>query len=479
MIYKNIKDIHILLLTLVVLFFLKIFTHGVEIGLGGDELIKWSLANDFVFFQSNVSFTHHEMRWGHWIQTKPFTLIFDDFWGYYLSALIPMTLGLFIMSLSILRLGGLLPSILFLIITNFDSSLLNISFKLLPSNGTVLPLSILILILLKDNFKIAEFKNIVILLLLSIWLYGIKETNVFFLPGIAYVILKQAGLKSFIQYASLFLSFYIIETIMLLYHAEGSMSIFGRFYQLFQIGNEYIFESMSIKNSAIFNIQSQVNKWTNSVNSYIYITLMFILINNFILLKKIPNLYANLNFSYPIISFMAISTFMVGQGFIERYWFILIPIFYGNLILLLCMYFRNLDNFIRAFIIILFIALFNNSVINNIHKSIYKPNSLIQIIDTYQFVQDKILIYDGTTGNSNCTIINFNKPASYAVAYYFFTGIMRVHNHHPYKISKEEAEGSNKYKYGWKLKLGDVCSKNLILNMQKINKGQFKLIPFE
>ena len=44
------RDFYIILAVVVCLFFIKVFTHGIVISLGGDELLKWGLANDFIFF---------------------------------------------------------------------------------------------------------------------------------------------------------------------------------------------------------------------------------------------------------------------------------------------------------------------------------------------------------------------------------------------------------------------------------------------
>ena len=306
---KN-RNIYIIFIVAVCLFFIKIFTHGITISLGGDELIKWALANDFVFFQSHYSMTHHQMRWAHWLQSMVFTNINDPFWGYYLASLIPSSLGFFIIAYSILKIAGVIPSITFLIITTFDQNILESSFALLPTNGLVLPLSIIIFLLLNKNFQLDNVKNILIIFFLSIWMYGIKETNIFFLPGIAYLILIQGGLKYLIQFILLFIFFYVIETAMLLYHSAGPMSVFGRIHQLIVIGNEYIFERMMNSDKNILNLYYQINKWTNTNNSYFYISTFILLVNNFILFKKNTNRSFSLNFSYPIFTFIIFSSIL-------------------------------------------------------------------------------------------------------------------------------------------------------------------------
>ena len=463
------RDFYIILAVVVCLLFIKVFTHGVVISLGGDELIKWGLANDFMFFQSHYSFTHHEMRWAHWLQTKLFTSLIDDFWGHYIAALAPITIGLFIISLSIFRIVGLLPSILFLTLTTFDHNLLDLSFRLFPSNGTILPLSILIFFLLNENFRLDNFKNIIIIFFLSIWLYGIKETNIFFVPGIAYLIFMQGGLKYLIKYLILFLLFYVFETIMFIYHASGSMSIFGRFHQLILIGNDYIFDRMANTDSSILNIVDQINKWTKSSNSYIYISLIILLINNFILSKKSYfNSFASLNFSYPIISFMLFSTFMIGQAFNERYWFALIPIFYANIIILLFLFFKKFNFFIRIFVIIFFLIIFNNSAIKNIYDSIYNPTSLFSITSTYKAIQEKIL-------DADCTITYSNISRSYASAYFFYISLMRVHEYRPYQLTKTIGNNDD-YKYGWILQQEDSCNETYEFNIQMKKNGMYDLI---
>ncbi len=466
--HKSYRNITILLTLTFVIIFIKIFTQGIVISLGGDELLKWGLANDFNFFQTHLSFTHHEMRWSHWLQTKIFTIISDDFWSYYLSSIIPLTLGILIISLSVLRVAGILPAILFIIISSFDQNLLNLSFKLLPSNGTLLPLAILIFLLLKENFRLDNFKNIFIVLILCIWMYGIKETNIFFVPGIMYLIFLHGGVRYLVQFIFLFFSFYVIETLMFVYHADGPMSTLGRFHQLFNIGNEYIFDRMKNYDSNILNLNAQVNKWTNSKNSYIYISLMFILINNFIISKSFNNKLANLNFSYPIISFIIFSTFMIGQAFNERYWFILIPIFYANLIVLLYFFFKKVNIVLKCFIVLFFFLILNNTIIKNIYNSIYNPNSLVSIIEDYNYAQKKIL-------DADCVKINSNKNSSYAVAYYFFVSLMRVHEYAPYQIIKIDNNNED-FKYSWKLQKFEKCNKNYELNIQMKEKGMYKLI---
>jgi len=464
---KN-RNIYIIFIVAVCLFFIKIFTHGITIGLGGDELIKWGLAHDFVFFQSHYSFTHHEMRWAHWFQSKIFTNINDPFLGYYLASLIPSSLGFFIIAYSILKIAGVTPSIIFLVITTFDQNILESSFSLLPTNGLVLPLSIIIFMLLNKNFQLDNVKNILIIFFLSIWIYGIKETNIFFLPGIAYLIYIQGGLKYLIQFILLFIFFYVIETAILLYHSAGPMSPFGRIHQLLLVGNEYVFERMRSHDENIFNLLSQINKWTNTSNSYFYISTFILLVNNFILFKKNTSCSFSLNFSYPIFTFIIFSTFMVGQGFHDRYWLILIPIFYANIILLFYFFFKKKNNYLlRFFVLLIVLILFNNSASKNMYNSINSPVSLLKIIEKYNIIQNNIL-------KSDCTLINFNKDTSHAVAYYFYVSLMRVHAYRPYQITKIENNG-DKNKSTWKLSFSQNCIKNYEFDIKFKNKLNYSL----
>lgn len=464
---KN-RNIYIILIVAVCLFFIKIFTHGITIGLGGDELIKWTLANDFVFFQSHYSFTHHEMRWAHWFQSMIFTNINNPFWGYYLASLIPSFLGFFIIAYSILKIAGVIPSIIFLIITTFDQNILESSFTLLPENGLVLPLSIIIFLLLNKNFQLDNVKNILIIFFLSIWMYGIKETNIFFLPGIAYLILIQGGLKYLIQFVLLFIFFYVIETAMLLFHAAGPMSPFGRLHQLLLIGKEYIFTDMMNNDGNVLNLHSQINKWTSFSNSYFYISTFILLVNNFILFKKNSNCSFSLNFSYPIFSFIIFSTFMVYQSFLERYWLILLPIFYANIILLFFIFFKKINIFLRCFVLLIALILFNNSASKNIYNSINSPVSLLKIIEKYNIIKNNIL-------ESDCTLINFNIDSSHAIAYYFYVSLMRVNEHLPYQIEKIE-NNADKNKSTWKLSFSENCLKTYEFDIKFKNQLKYSLL---
>ena len=51
------------------------------------------------------------------------------------------------------------------------------------------------------------------------------------------------------------------------------------------------------------------------------------------------------------------------------------------------------------------------------YDSVKSPTSLSKIIGEYNIIKNNIW-------GSDCTIVNFNKDTSYAVAYYFYVSLM-------------------------------------------------------
>jgi hypothetical protein len=119
---------------------------------GYDEMAKWSAGKKFLEnFEINTN--HHSMRWGSWITTLFFQSLKNAPLAYYIHNLLVLHISLIIFAYVIFKLAGIIPSIIFLIITHYYDEILWSGFQADVSIFTFLPLSIIILVIQKNIIK--------------------------------------------------------------------------------------------------------------------------------------------------------------------------------------------------------------------------------------------------------------------------------------------------------------------------------------
>ena len=121
-----------------------------------------------------------------------------------------------------------------------DSELYRATFQLLTTGQGLLPLSIVCVFLYYlTKRQSVRLSDIAIISLLSFWLYGVKETNLFFLPGVMMFLWRSSGIRNALIYILMFIGLYCIETIALYFISDGEL-LFGRMYELLFGGHKHL-----------------------------------------------------------------------------------------------------------------------------------------------------------------------------------------------------------------------------------------------
>ncbi len=225
-------------------YFLIIVFLGVQIGkllfatplpaFGGDAAGKWNLARDvsqgiFDAFNRTEVVSHHFLRWGTWV--VPTILIFafsDDLFFYYLSTALPSTLAAMIFIWIAFRWIGPMAAVVFALIWSLDPQLYTATFELLPTGAALLPLSLIVFLLMRATQQATNVMYLSCALAgLVFWMYGAKETNLFFLPGVLAALIYLKGWRGFLYFSGSFLTLYAAETAVFMILSD-TMDIGGR-----------------------------------------------------------------------------------------------------------------------------------------------------------------------------------------------------------------------------------------------------------
>lgn len=205
---------------------------------GYDEMAKWSAGKKF-FESFVISNQFHSLRWGAWITTIFFQSLDNGPVAYYIHNILVLHISLIIFAYVIFKLAGIIPSIVFLFITNYHDFVLWSGFQADISVSTFLPLSLIVLLIQKNilggvDSKQYFKKNLYFSFFTFICFYfcAVKETNLFFIPGILYFIFIYYGPKACIKFITIFFIFYSLETIALKHFVSGNSSNYGRIFEL-------------------------------------------------------------------------------------------------------------------------------------------------------------------------------------------------------------------------------------------------------
>ena len=197
-----------------------------------------------------VDSSHHLMRWGDWtIPTIFIWLTSDSVLTYFLSTIIPSSLGLLIFTWLSYRYIGFTAALVFVVLCFFDALLFRATFQLLPSGQGMLPIALMTFMALYINQKgltggfstlsgqkpTMDWLTIIVSAGILFWVYGSKETHLALMPGFLWIVYKRFSFKPVWQICALFAGLYVIETIAFII-ISPTFPWLGRVYSLINDG---------------------------------------------------------------------------------------------------------------------------------------------------------------------------------------------------------------------------------------------------
>lgn len=287
---------------------------------------------------------HHLLRWGNYLILYFFSL----FTGGFSFELITITSGVsFFIAISILswvclREIGFFPALFFLLFV-FTSKALSLEvFSWTVINQALLPLSLLVLLICEltknPNLKLGP----IYMALLCFWLYGVKETNLFFFPFLIFLNFFSSNKSFYLKAILTFVSLLILETFLLYIFSENNYP-FGRLMGLMSsssdhlggmISGKYMPEQVtspgSIENSfLIFYRWYSARDWDTTIIYFSFIlSILFLFGRNERLFPKIISSLILSFFLFTTFFIVSVFPLVLGQPFATRYLTILIPLSY-------------------------------------------------------------------------------------------------------------------------------------------------------
>jgi hypothetical protein len=372
---------------------------------GYDEMAKWYAGKEFSehFYIKN---NHHSLRWGSWITTLIFQSFKNGPIAYYVHNLLVLHISLIIFAYVIFKLAGIVPSIIFLFVTNYNEWILWSGFQADITIETFLPLSLIILLIQKDVLK----KNFyfIFFITISFYLYAVKETNIFFLPGVLYFIFRYYGIKKGVTFILIFIFFYFLETIFIKYFSFNNFSSFGRIFEL--INGLHIRDVKKIISSGDLSILGTSkkeltlldivkNRWNFPGSRLIYLINFIGFIYAFFYNNKKKILKKTEAFvMFLTLSFFFFHTFFIisinpltpGQGFNYRYNVTIFPICVAFIsILIVNIFLLKGIKLVKIFSILIFLYLIGPTLkfINTAHSTLIR-HSITRVELNNEFLYD-------------------------------------------------------------------------------------------
>ena len=195
-----------------------------------DTLIKLDFIKENLDLDIN---NQHHLRWGSYFIYKLASYFIDqNFITLTTTSFIIFLLSALLFTYNVHINLGLAYSCLFVLfwITNKSKNLEIFSFS--NVNQTLLVLSILFLYLQRSTTLSLNFFNAFFISLILFWLYGIKETNIFFFPLLFFFKIFRENLTLILNIVFFCILFYLLETIFLNLLSDQNF-IFGRISELF------------------------------------------------------------------------------------------------------------------------------------------------------------------------------------------------------------------------------------------------------
>ncbi len=308
-----------------------------------DNVYLWDWARNFANgeYGTFVANSHHLLRWGDWGFASVLIWIFsDEVLYYYLATIIPSTLGGLIFTYIAWRYIGFLSAIIFSLFWYFDGGLFRATFQLLPGGSVLLPISLCLLILV----RVAEDGNLttrrlLIISFISLWIYGVKETYLVFLPGIMLVLWRYGGWRAILTLCLIMAIGYVGET--LFYKSiSDDFSWLGRIWMLVHEGHhlQLMIERKDLVASQTQYFDSGITmRWAKAQGSIYFFCGFLIALLSFSDRFGVANAkkYCPHHvIAILLISFMVFTTFFVvsisplrlGQALLNRYLVINLPL---------------------------------------------------------------------------------------------------------------------------------------------------------
>jgi len=213
---------------------------------GGDAAMKWNVARELAqgsaeLFRGSDFISQHYMRWASWALPMALIWLFsDEIVIYYLSTALPSTLAALIFVYVSFRNFGPVPTLVLAILWFFDPQLYRATFQLLPTGAGLLPLALIVLTFQRfGDGKLSDRGLTIWLVVLLFWLYGAKETNIFFAPGLFFAIWLLSRAKYAFGFALGFVALYAVEAVGLSLLADKAL-LGGRMMELLAGGAVHI-----------------------------------------------------------------------------------------------------------------------------------------------------------------------------------------------------------------------------------------------
>jgi hypothetical protein len=330
---------------------MKLFFLAPEPETFGDAAIKWSLAKNFFadgsleMFSSLDYVSHHYLRWASWLFASGFVWAFgDSIVVYYLSTFLPATLAAVIFLSLCFRHIGIIAVFFLALFWFFDPQLNRALFQLLPTGAGLLPLALMCLSISRfADGKLLERSLVLWLSVCIFWLYGAKETNIFFAPGVFAVVWIFAGRRHAFNFVAICLFLYFVEAVTLSF-LQGQAMVRGRLFELLSDNSRHlqamltssrlIEEQEALWDAGILSRWYTVNLVHVPINLLSILTFIIVVISGL----RVPpgDITARVAFAIALIglSFVVMTSFFIvsldpvrlGQPIRERYIAILLPL---------------------------------------------------------------------------------------------------------------------------------------------------------
>lgn len=328
----------------------KFFFWVPDVEVGGDAAQKWFLAKDIAngsvdVFRSTDFINHHFLRWATWVFPAFAVLIFgDELWVYYASTAIPSFAASLVFIWLSFRIFGGKVAVLFAFLWFFDPQMNRATFQLLPTGAGLLPLALLILCFEQHVSKTMSHTRFVLYVsLLLFWLYGAKETNIFFAPGVFFATWVLVHFRAACAVVFVCVSLYVLEAVVLGAMLGDSMPG-GRMLALMSgeakhittmfEGQRIVAEQEDIWDSGILSRWYTVSPihvavYIPSIILFVYFTIRYLILKPADPIKQLLLNVCILALSFVLLTsffFVSLDPIRLGQPIRPRYIAILLPL---------------------------------------------------------------------------------------------------------------------------------------------------------
>lgn len=371
-----------------------------------DNVYFWDWARKFAHgeYDTFIAGSHHLLRWASWAFASALIWMFsDEVLYYYLATIIPSTIGGLVFTYIAWRYIGFFSAVIFTLLWYFDGGIFRATFQLLPTGAMFLPISLCLLVLT----RVAEKKKITTLQvflvsIIALWIYGVKETYLAFIPGVMMVLWHYGGGRAILTFCLIMILGYLGETLFFK-SLSDDFSWLGRVWMLFNDGKHlnFMLESKSQVAGQNRYFDSGITmRWARAPG--IYSTFFFAgfiaALSSFsgrFRLSSVKNYTPHHVISILLLSFMVCTTFFivsisplrVGQGNIFRYIVIGLPFCYLIILWLCSKIFEDESLLLKVGVLAILPFLFAPSINRFIR---YPTISIVELSESYNKLGQEI-----------------------------------------------------------------------------------------